>query len=86
MNTKGKVEKLTEFFQIIGELYYPTGILLYALFLRISMMPKLVATYKDFSALLGCISLAQKRVANRFYYPCKFALFTVCPIFWLQGS
>lgn len=78
--------KMTVFLLKMGELYRSAQTKLYALFLRISMVITLVTKIIKLERSRCRIALAQKRIINRFYYPCRFALFRLSSAFWLQGS
>lgn len=89
MNSKGTAKrKKTVFFLKTEELCrsaeWRTKLL--ALFLRISLPVPFITKVIKLERPLGRIALARKRIVNRFYYPCKFALFRLSSAFWLQGS
>lgn len=77
---------MADFLRKIGKLYWSIQTRLHAILLRISMVIPLVEKVTDMERSPCRIALAQKRVVNRFYYPCKFALFRRSMAFWLQGG
>lgn len=87
MDIKGTAKrKMTVFLLKMGKLYRSAQTRLHAIFLRISMVFTLVTKVINQERSHCRIALAQKRVVNRFYYPCRFALFRLGSAFWLQGS
>lgn len=86
MNSKGSVKRrMADLLRKIGELYRSIQTRLHAILLQISMIVPLVEKITDMERSPCRIALAQKRVVNRFYYPCKFALFRRCSADRFQG-
>lgn len=77
---------MADFLRKIGKLYRSVQTRLQAILLRISMDVLLVKKVADMERSPFRIALAQKRVENRFHYPCKFALFRRCSTDRFQGN
>jgi len=87
MKTLGTAKsKMKLFFLRVRELFRSMRTKQHACLLRISMTVPLVESTVRIDRSPFRITLARKRVINRFHYPCKFALFRRSSAFRLQGN